>query len=105
MSAMTWSRTSQLRAPPPREVRQVISYVTKKQFKLSEQKEFKTSRKVLASSCKLDYASYSHVLCSSGYFGLDIRSLGLNAHLVIISIEKRTVESDEQNLRWLKCNS
>jgi hypothetical protein len=36
MSAMSWSSTSQLRAPPPREVCEVISYVTKKQFKLNE---------------------------------------------------------------------
>jgi hypothetical protein len=63
------------------------------------------SRKVLASSCEIDYTSYSHVLCSSGYSGLDIRLLGLNAHLVIISIEKSTVESDERNIRWLDCGS
>jgi hypothetical protein len=107
MSAMTWRSTSQLRAPPPREVREVISYtyVTKKQFKLNEQKENDTSRKALASFCEIDYTSYNHVLCSFGYSGLDIRLLGLNAHLVIISIEKCTVESDEQNIRWLDCNS
>lgn len=63
------------------------------------------SRKALASSCEIDYTYCSHVLCSSGYSGLDIRLLGLNAHLVIISIEKSTVESDEQNIRLLECNS
>jgi hypothetical protein len=101
MSAMTWSSTSQLQAPPPREVREVISYITKKKFKLNEQKENDT----LASSCEIDYTSYNHVLCSSGCSDLDIRLLGLNAHLVIISIEKSTIESDEQNIRWLDCSS
>jgi hypothetical protein len=105
MSAMTWSSTSQLQAPPPREVREVISYIIKKQFKLNEQKENDTSRKALASSCEIDYTSYNHVLCSSRCSDLVIRLLGLNAHSVIISIEKSTIESDEQNIRWLDCNS
>jgi hypothetical protein len=96
MSEMTWSSTSQLRAPPPREVCEVISYITKKQFKLNEQKENDTSRKALTSSCEIDYTSYNHFLCSSGCSDLIIRLLGLNAHLVIISIEKSTIDSDSR---------
>jgi hypothetical protein len=103
MSATTSSSTSQLRAPPPREVREVMPYVTQKKSnsKLNEQKENEMSRKALASSCERDYTSYSHVLCSTEYYGLDIRLLGLNGHFVIIAIEKRTVGSDE----LLDCNS
>jgi hypothetical protein len=102
---MTWSSTSQLQAPAPREVREVISYVTKKQFKLNEQKENKTNRKALASSYEIGYTSYNHVLCSSGHFGLDICLLGLNAHLAIISTEKLTEVSDDHDIRWLACMS